>query len=70
MSLDREVLTLECRLRLKELADTQDPDATSLDMWADAFWEGVHAMNSPRSVDTLNRLLEKRRARASGLIKG
>lgn len=70
MSLDREALTLECRLRLIELADKRDPEEDPLDSLIDVFWEGVHAMNAPRSVETLNLLISKRRARASGLIKG
>lgn len=69
MNADREVLGLECQVRLIEHAAKQDPKAVAIDLFIDGFWEGVRAATSPRSRERLEILLNMHRARAAGLIK-
>lgn len=69
MNFDRELLELECRVRFVELAASQEPDDTPLDLFADGFWECARALSKPRSFETLTGIIEMHRARAAGLIK-
>lgn len=71
MTADRDVLELECQLRFIDLAIERDPGATPepIDLFIDGFWEGVRAASKPRSPQTLEALLDMRRARAAGLTK-
>ena len=62
MTVSREALALECQLRLIECAEKQDPQDKPIDLWIDAFWEGVRAGAKPRSVEMLTRLIALRRA--------
>jgi hypothetical protein len=70
LAVDREVMELECQLRLIELAECHDPAETPLDLWSDAFWQGVRACAKPRSLEALQGQIAMRRARALGLTKG
>lgn len=68
MSLDR-ALALESQLRLIEWREVHlGPVPDLLDMWLDAFWAGVAAMESPRTVTDLEAALTLRRAMFANLL--
>lgn len=71
MTADRDVLELECQLRITDAVAKLDPEARLVpaDLISDGFWEGVRAATHPRSATTLQGLLEMRRVRASGSTK-
>lgn len=68
MNLARDVLELECQLRLIEHMEATNPTGEPLDLWIDGFWAGVRAGAKPRSAETLEAAIELRRARA-GITK-
>lgn len=68
MSLDR-ALALESQLRLIEWREANvGPVPDLLDLWIDAFWAGVAAMEAPRPIPDLEAALTLRRAMFANLL--
>lgn len=66
---ERDLLEMECQLRLIEHIDSNAPTADPLDLWIEGFWSGVRASAKPRSAESLRLAIDMRRARADGLMK-
>lgn len=62
MTIDREVIELERRLRVAELIARLDRDVTPTpyEIASEAFLEGVIASTRPRSLQALTGLLQRR----------
>ena len=63
MTENKQILELECQVRLIEHAAKQSPEDTPLDLWIDGFWAGVKAQHNRRAVEWLLRRLAALRAR-------
>jgi hypothetical protein len=62
-------LSLESQLRLIEWREVNlGPVPDLLNLWLDAFWHGVAAMEAPRAVPELEAALELRRAMFANLL--
>jgi hypothetical protein len=62
VSADREVLELECQLRLIEHIDANPPPEEPMDLWIDGFWAAVAALRNPRAPADVLMAIEMRRS--------
>lgn len=64
-----DVLTLECQLRLIELcaANCAKSAPIGVDLYAEGFWAGVDAFQSPRETIDLAKAIDTHRSRLMGL---
>jgi hypothetical protein len=67
VTVDRDLLELECQVRFVDFAATQDPAAVPdpTDLFIEGFWQGVRAAEKTRSLNVLQRAIEVHRSRAA-----
>lgn len=70
MSVDRDVLELECQLRLIEhaRANVDQAPPEPIDLWIEGFWAGVRAAAKPRSTSVLQNAITAARQNNSPTV--